>query len=85
MTIRKFISLIIVVVGTFMLSSCNGFLCPRLDKTRHITREGDTLGKIAVAYYGSTKQVDLILEANPKLELNSQLVPGQLIRIPYTN
>ena len=85
MTIKKLFLLVVVVVGTLLLNSCSFSFCPRLDTTRHIAREGDTLGKIAVTYYGSTEKVSVILEANPKLELDRPLVPGQLIDIPCTN
>ena len=85
MAIKRLAALLLVVGIVTALSSCTCFLCPRLDETRHIARKGDTLGKIAVTYYGSKEKVDLLLEANPKLDAGRPLMPGQLVHIPYTN
>ena len=83
--IRKLSLTLLVVVLTSLVGSCTCFLCPHIDKTRHIAKEGDTLGKIAQIYYGSPEKVALILRANPKLNPDRPLIPGQLIQIPYTN
>ena len=55
---------------------------PYLTDTRHIARNGDTLNKLAVAYYGSESKVSLLMAANPELDPVEPLTPGTRVEIP---
>lgn len=49
----------------------------------HTVVKGDTLSKIAGAYYGVMRLFDEVFEANrPMLEHPDQIYPGQVLRIP---
>jgi LysM repeat protein len=50
-------------------------------ETTHVVASGDTLGGIAIKYYGSTKHYPRIEEANPGLVAHSLRV-GQKLKIP---
>ncbi|WP_298341100.1 peptidoglycan-binding protein LysM [uncultured Algibacter sp.] len=49
----------------------------------HTVVSGDTLGKIAKAYYGNAMKYPVIFEANkPMLTDPDKIYPGQVLRIP---
>ena len=49
----------------------------------HTVEKGDTLGKIAKAYYGNAMKYPEIFEANkPMLTHPDKIYPGQVLRIP---
>jgi nucleoid-associated protein YgaU len=56
---------------------------PPAPVVEYTVKGGDTLGKIAKAYYGSTSYKDLIFSANRDvLEQEDQLKIGQRLRLP---
>jgi nucleoid-associated protein YgaU len=49
----------------------------------HIVKRGETLSKIAAAYYGDANCADSLLEANRDvLSRSDDVFPGQMLRIP---
>ena len=49
-----------------------------------LVEEGDTLGSISEKFYGNSMEFDKIIEANEKLNKNSQVIHvGQKLNIPY--
>ena len=45
-------------------------------------KDGDTLEKIAVRYFGSTSGINELIKANPQLSNIDQLSVGQIIYLP---
>ncbi len=65
----------------------NNLIAPDHDPTQpsgiHVVVEGDTLWKIAEAYYGNGGRYEEIFEANkPMLKHPDKIYPGQRLRIP---
>ena len=49
-----------------------------------LVEKGDTLGSISERYYGNSMNFDKIIEANEKLNKNSQVIHiGQKLNVPY--
>lgn len=49
-----------------------------------LVEKGDTLGSISEKFYGNSMEFDKIIEANEKLDKNSQVIHvGQKLNIPY--
>jgi nucleoid-associated protein YgaU len=49
----------------------------------HIVKRGESLAKIAAAYYGDSTCADSLLEANRDvLSIDDDVYPGQVLRIP---
>jgi len=49
-----------------------------------LVEQGDTLGSISEKFYGNSMEFDKIIEANEKLNNNSQVIHvGQKLNIPY--
>ena len=67
---------------TVILQGCSWLALPYLSRTRHIVRDGDTLNKLAVTYYGSETKVSLLMDANPGLTPIEPLSPGSRVEIP---
>jgi nucleoid-associated protein YgaU len=56
---------------------------PKEETTFYTIKKGDTLSKIAKAYYGNAMKYPVIFEANREVIKNPDLIyPGQVIRIP---
>lgn len=56
---------------------------PEPEAQWHTVVSGDTLSKIAKAYYGDANQYPAIFEANkPMLSSPDRIYPGQMLRIP---
>ena len=56
---------------------------PEPESQRHTVVSGDTLSKIAKAFYGDAMKYPVIFEANePMLTHPDKIYPGQLLRIP---
>jgi nucleoid-associated protein YgaU len=56
---------------------------PEPESQFHTVVSGDTLSKIAKAYYGNANQYNVIFEANkPMLKHPDKIYPGQVLRIP---
>ena len=56
---------------------------PAPEAKLHTVERGDTLSKIAKAYYGDAMKYPVIFEANkPMLDNPDKIYPGQVLRIP---
>ena len=56
---------------------------PKEETTFYTIKKGDTLSKIAKAFYGNAMKYPVIFEANREVIKNADLIyPGQVIRIP---
>jgi nucleoid-associated protein YgaU len=56
---------------------------PQPEAQFHTVVSGDTLGKIAKAFYGNAMKYPVIFEANkPMLSHPDKIYPGQVLRIP---
>ncbi len=56
---------------------------PEPEATFYEVKSGDSLSKIAKAYYGDAKKYNVIFEANtPMLKDPDLIYPGQMLRIP---
>jgi nucleoid-associated protein YgaU len=56
---------------------------PEADVRMHRVREGDTLRKLAIKFYGDEDEFNRIIEANrDRLGDNDELIVGSELRIP---
>ena len=82
MTVLKSLACGVLLVGSVCVNGCACFVSPQLTQTRHIARKGDTLSKLAVAYYGSENKVGMLISANPELNPGAPLSVGTRVDIP---